>query len=141
MVPDQVWVLIILFSFAACCLCDRYQDLSADDLTPPTIDLHCPADAVLTVDEHCDADIDGVALATASFEDNCELDMTGLGYEDAVTDSISEGCYTITHTWTATATDACGNSSSETCSQTITIKTSRRRASICTARPTSLDRG
>ena len=41
---------------------------------PPSIDLHCPADVVLTVDEHCDADIDGVALATASFEDNCELE-------------------------------------------------------------------
>ena len=98
------------------------QTIHVADNTPPTIDLHCPADETVYVDANCQADLSGVAHATADFNDNCLLGDTDLTYNDVVTSSVSDGCYTITRTWTASASDACGNHAADaTCTQTIHV--------------------
>ena len=105
---------------AAEATCD--QIIYVADNTPPTIDLHCPAPSTVYVDEHCNADLSGVDDATADFDDNCILGATALTHSDAVTSTTSDGCYTITRTWTATASDACGNHAAEaTCDQIIYV--------------------
>ena len=105
---------------AAEATCD--QIIYVADNTPPTIDLHCAAPSTVYVDEHCNADLSGVDEATADFDDNCILGATALTHSDAVTSTTSDGCYTITRTWTATASDACGNHAAEaTCDQIIYV--------------------
>ena len=75
------------------------------------------------VDADCYADLSGVAEATASFDDNCALGATDLSYADQVTAFVSDGCYTITRTWTASASDECGNHAADaTCTQTIHVQ-------------------
>ncbi len=47
---------------------------------------------------------------------------TGLAYSDAIVDSVSTGCYSIIRTWSAMATDSCGNATVETDDQRIDIE-------------------
>ena len=97
------------------------QVITVMDNIDPTVTLTCPADTTIN---GCPAgtDASNTGNATADFDDNCELASSGFSYSDAVIDSISVGCYTIVRTWTATAADACGNSATETCTQTITVQ-------------------
>ena len=61
--------------------------------------------------------------------DNCDSDVAiDITYVDSApeytcddSDGNAEGSYTFTRTWTATATDDCGNTSSEDHIQTITV--------------------
>ena len=113
------------------------QTIHVADNTPPTIDLHCPADETVYVDANCQADLSGVAHATADFDDNCLLGDTDLSYNDAVTATVSNGCYTITRTWMASASDACGNSAADaTCTQLIHVVDTI--ASVITTNDTSI---
>ena len=97
------------------------QTITVDDDEAPTITLTCPADTTVN---GCPAgtDTSNTGNATADFDDNCMLASSGFSYSDMVMDSVSVGCYKIVRTWTATATDACGNSATETCTQTISIQ-------------------
>ena len=101
--------------------CD--QTIMVMDNIKPSIDLTCPNDTTIYVDGACAADLDPTNTGdiTVSYDDNCELDTTGDDYADVVTDSTSTGCYTIERTWTATASDMCGNDSTTTCTQTIMV--------------------
>ena len=95
----------------------------SDEVKPvPTIE--CPAEANLTADADCNADLDpsNTGMATASATDNCdaapEVEVT---YVDG---PITDGCagsYSFTRTFTATATDHCGNEDSISCDQLITV--------------------
>ena len=60
--------------------------------------------------------------ATGSASDNCDAGvMATVTYSDGANTAICEGSYTFVRTWTASATDDCGNSASATCDQTITV--------------------
>ena len=111
----------------SCGLTSTFQQIILlEDDTPPTVNLTCPGDVTLAVDDDCYVNTDttslGAGSAMATFDDNCELDSDTLYYSDAVTDSTSTGCYTIERTWTATAVDACNQTTTETCTQTIVIE-------------------
>ena len=99
------------------------QIVILEDLVPPTVTIDCPDSATVYVDAACNAAIDTASTGAATYtaDDNCWLKSEALSYADAVTDSTSTGCYTIERTWTAMATDSCGNENSATCSQTIMV--------------------
>ena len=95
----------------------------SDDVKPvPSIE--CPAEANLTADADCNADLDpsNTGMATASATDNCDAaPQVEVTYVDG---PITEGCagsYSFTRTFTATATDHCGNEDSISCDQLITV--------------------
>ncbi|MDG2426755.1 MAG: hypothetical protein P8M07_09240, partial [Flavobacteriales bacterium] len=86
----------------------------------------CPADVTLYLDADCYADTstDANDYATATAEDNCDaqpsIDIT---HADATAaDCDGGGSYTLTRTFSAEATDDCGNTgASISCDQTITV--------------------
>ena len=95
----------------------------ADTLAPSMTPIY-PLDAVLYADaEDCSADIStdlyGVAVATA--DDNCDDDVpVEVLYADSVVPTCG-GARDVLRTWTLTATDNCGNTSTLTHVQTLSI--------------------
>ena len=100
------------------------QNITVRDTIAPMVTLTCPAPAIVEALESCYADTDSSATGGPAFStsDNCYVDSDTLYFSDAVVDSVSAGCYSIERTWTVTATDGCGNSTTETCMQTITVE-------------------
>ena len=104
---------------------DLYDDVA------PVPSITCPADYTTTLDADCNADTStgAAGMATGSATDNCdaapEVDVTfsdsAPNYTCMGDDDALEGSYTFTRTFTATATDHCGNTASTTCTQTITV--------------------
>ena len=82
------------------------QTLTVVDNTPPVL-VGVPADATV----QCDA-IPAPPTVTAT--DNCDPTIT-VNYTESI--NVTDGCGTITRTWTAT--DACGNTTTAT--QTLTV--------------------
>ena len=98
------------------------QVVTLVDDTAPVITV--PAAYSTTADAaDCSADITSAAAGDASATDNCDSDVA-ISSSDRIgltpvtgDDNNTEGTRTLTRTWTAT--DDCGNSSSDT--QTITV--------------------
>ena len=111
----------------------------SDDVKPvPTIE--CPAEANLTADADCNADLDpsNTGMATASATDNCdaapEVEVT---YVDGPLTDLCAGSYSFTRTFTATATDHCENEDSISCDQLITVTdVTAPDAPVMSVRPT-----
>ena len=107
------------------------QLFTVNDEIDPTVDISCPDTYSTTLDADCMADTTPAAAgqATAVADDNCDSDvMIDITYVDSApeytcdgSDGNAEGSYTFTRTWTALATDDCGNTSSEDHIQTITV--------------------
>ncbi|MBK12653.1 MAG: hypothetical protein CL849_03900 [Crocinitomicaceae bacterium] len=99
------------------------QVVTLIDETAPVVTISCPANAALVADGSCNADTtpDALGIATFTASDNCDenLDNT-LGHSDAI-ETLCEGSYIITRTWTIESTDHCGQSSQASCDQTITV--------------------
>ncbi|MBK12654.1 MAG: hypothetical protein CL849_03905, partial [Crocinitomicaceae bacterium] len=99
------------------------QFINLTDDVDPVVTITCPENTDLTSDAACNADTTPDANGTASWTatDNCDTDLdTDLSYSDAI-EYGCEGSYTITRTWTITATDHCNNVGSTSCNQTITV--------------------
>ena len=99
------------------------QVVNLIDSEAPAVTISCPADADLIADENCAADVSTTALGMATFTatDNCDDELdTDLTHSDVQVDGC-EGSYTITRTWTITATDHCNLTSSTSCDQIITV--------------------
>ena len=93
------------------------------DETPPTVEMTCPADTLLTADADCYADLstEALGLPDITAEDNCggTPPSVDLSWEDHDTTVTCAGSFSFTRTFTATATDNCGNTSSASCDQLI----------------------
>jgi hypothetical protein len=99
------------------------QIIELFDETPPTVSMVCPADATVTADENCDADlsVDALGMAEAFASDNCggAAPSVTVTWEDHDTVSTCAGSFTFTRTFTAVATDNCENTTTVSCSQTV----------------------
>jgi len=100
------------------------QTITIEDNTAPEVGVTAPADITLNVNGLCYVDLDpsNTGEGMPSYSDNCDLADTGMSYSDAIVDSISTGCYSIIRTWTAMATDSCGNSNVASDNQRIDIQ-------------------
>ena len=100
------------------------QAITIEDNTAPDVSVTAPADVTLNVNGLCYVDLDPSNTGTAgtNYSDNCDLADTGLSFEDLVVDSVSTGCYSIIRTWTAMATDSCGNATATSDDQRIDIQ-------------------
>ena len=99
------------------------QVVNLIDTVAPVLTITCPADADLEADADCNADTSVATNGTATYTatDNCDDALDNeLTHSDATVDGC-EGSYTITRTWTLTSTDHCGNTSTTSCDQIITV--------------------
>jgi hypothetical protein len=101
------------------------QIVTLTDAIAPEVLIACPADASVNLGDGCIADVSPALTgeATASATDNCgtapEVTLT---YTDGEATAACGASYTFVRTWTATATDACGNSAFVTCEQLISVQ-------------------
>ena len=100
------------------------QAITIEDNTAPEVSVTAPADVTLNVNGLCYVDLDpsNTGTAASTYADNCDLADTGLDFADVVVDSVSTGCYSIIRTWTAMATDSCGNATATSDDQRIDIQ-------------------
>ena len=98
--------------------------ITIEDNTLPSVTVEAPADVTLNVNGLCYVDLDpsNTGEGMPVYSDNCDLADTGLDYSDEIVDSVSTGCYSIIRTWTAAATDSCGNASAASDDQRIDVQ-------------------
>ena len=94
-----------------------------DDIAPE-VTITCPADLTVALDAACafDASTASLGEATAAASDNCgAAPAVVITYVDGSAMATCGGSFSFERTFTATATDACGNASSASCTQAITV--------------------
>jgi len=99
------------------------QAIVFPDYTAPTMELVCTPDTQLTFDGGCNDPLELQLYGEATAAANDALDpipTVEVTFEDQVS-SPCNGQTVVERTWTATATDACGNSVMAACVQTITV--------------------
>jgi len=106
------------------------QNITALDITAPTI-LALPAMAtdVYTLDSDCVADLTPITMPTPVATDGCDSEVGfTMTYEDSApvytcsnADGEAEGSFSFTRTWTVTAADDCGNSTTQQVSQSVVV--------------------
>ena len=100
------------------------------DTTSPELSIECPADQIHgnVCFEDGDLSIAGNGEPSWEVSDNCDGDVAvSYTYSDVALadcsdgDGADEGSYTVTRTFTVTAEDNCGNSTTLSCDQVITF--------------------
>ena len=99
----SVCVVVCLFIYLSVCL---FICLS----------VHCNVDLPMDPPSYVVTDCDSLVDLDISYETETYLDL-----EDS-DDDMHEGCYTVVQTWTVTATDWCGQSTTETCERNIHVQ-------------------
>ena len=120
--------------FTATDACGNSSSASAtftiEDTTAPSLSIEGPANQDLEQNATCDIDTGVDALGTVTYEagDDCGSASVEITHADsdalytcAGDDALLEGSYTFIRTFTVTATDECGLSTSLTYDQTITV--------------------
>ena len=105
-----------------------HQLVTITDTNAPVLVITCASDTTLVSDEHCNVDLpmDPPSYVVTDCDSLVDLDIsyeteTYLDLEDS-DDDMHEGCYTVVQTWTVTATDWCGQSTTETCERNIHVQ-------------------
>ncbi len=116
---ERTWMAEDLFGNIGTCV----QIINVVDTVGPMISLSLPGDLSVSVMGDCSAETgtDFTGTASASFMDDCSSVSGDVTYSDETVDAISDGCYTILRTWTATALDGCGNETTTSGVQTIEV--------------------
>jgi hypothetical protein len=105
-----------------------HQLVTITDTAAPVLEVTCAADTTIVSDEHCNADIpmDPPTYVVTDCDSLVDVHIShvadeypDLTYSD---DDMHEGCYTVVQTWTVTATDWCGQSTTETCERSIHVE-------------------
>ncbi len=102
---------------------ERSQIIVLEDVYAPLLTLTCPPDTTLVPDANCNVDFSpfNTGTAVASVSDDCDAaPSVTVTHSDVMT--TTAGVTTITRTWTAVATDHCGNSTVGECIQVILIE-------------------
>ena len=106
----------------------EHQLVTITDTTAPVVEVTCAADTTVVSDMYCNVDLpmdpptyvitdcDSLADVHISHEVSTVPDLT---YSD---DDVHEGCYTVVQTWSVTATDWCGQSTTATCVRNIHVE-------------------
>ena len=121
-------------TFTATDACGNSSSASAtftiEDTTAPSLSIEGPANQDLTQNGTCDVDTSVDALGTVTYEagDDCggaSVEITHADGDALFTctgdDALLEGSYTFIRTFTVTATDDCGLTTTQTYDQTITV--------------------
>lgn len=105
-----------------------HQTVDVTDDEAPELEITCAEDITLTSDENCHVDLpmDPPTYNVLDCDSAVDIHISGpvnvthpdLTYSD---DTDHEGCYTVVQTWTVTATDWCGLSTTETCERTVHV--------------------
>ena len=97
------------------------------DTEAPVISVACPGDVTLYKDENCHVDLPNEDPAYNVTDCDLNAEVT-VDLVETITDDLTnsdddnhEGCYSILQTWTITATDCKNNTSTATCSRTVTV--------------------
>ena len=101
------------------------QSIILTDEVAPELSVVCPADAVLNSDAACVVDTSVEALGTAEVtaSDNCDGNLVPtLTIVDGETSVTCEGTYSFVRTFTASVTDHCGNTTTVSCDQFISVE-------------------
>ena len=116
---ERTWSAEDLFGNVGTCT----QLIHVVDTVAPSIDLTLPGDLSVSVMGDCSVETgtDFTGEASANFTDDCSSVSGDITYSDEIVDAISDGCYTILRTWTASAEDGCGNADSVSGVQTIEV--------------------
>ena len=121
-------------TFTATDACGNSSSASAtftiEDTTAPSLSIEGPANQDLTQNATCDIDTSVDALGTVTYEagDDCGSASVEITHADGDAlftctgdDDLLEGSYTFIRTFTVTATDDCGLTTTQTYDQTITV--------------------
>jgi hypothetical protein len=101
-----------------------------EDTTPPSLSIEGPANQDLEQNATCDLDtsVDALGIVTYTAGDACGSASVEITHEDGEAfltcdgdDDLLEGSYSFERTFTATATDECGLTTTATYVQTITV--------------------
>ena len=105
-----------------------HQFILMIDTVAPTIDITCPADITVQLDDACNGELDPTQSGEVeiSSTDNCDsAPVLSYTIEDSAPDytcTDSSGTYVITRTFFAVSTDHCGNTAEASCTQILTVE-------------------
>jgi hypothetical protein len=100
------------------------QIITLTDETAPEVSIQCPQSATVVLGAACDVNLSPAVTgeASATVSDNCDAEpMLVITHSDGAAQAGCGGSYSFERTFIATATDACGNSTSQSCVQLITV--------------------